>query len=439
MWRVSKPSLLCVVLLGALLSSCVALRPAPNPGSSVVLSVRFIDAQPSARSVSGLIVSVDDERGTVGRQFAFVPNGRVPGSYTNFLVRLDLPAGHYRLRRLTGVVNGGVPLLDVDVAMSFEARAHATDYLGRIELRPGGSGPASAAHRSLAGHLPRSSVVDGYEEDAPDLVRAWPVLRARAIERRLPPVATARSVPPGPSALMEAQTSPAMIADVEGAAHPAHDSAAIVASAEVQAIDSARPIESTESARANPVASRKAIDKETIEQAIGDCARNTDPGHSGCRPGAPANTLGARLQRPGTVLHDEAARDASRLRRLALAEISTGAHTTVPSTQGDEGPPAGRPELVPVTSVQPVYPAAALHAGQEGYVDLHFTASSDGRVEDVIVAASKPAGVFDAAAIRAMKRWRFKPVTVDGAAVKQPGTARVRFALPDDPARLWIR
>lgn len=92
-------------------------------------------------------------------------------------------------------------------------------------------------------------------------------------------------------------------------------------------------------------------------------------------------------------------------------------------------------EAVPVSQLtrtrmlEPRYPAAALAAGQEGWVDLEFTVTPTGTVEDVQVTGSSPAGVFDEAASDALSRWRFRPVEANGVAVPQRAKLRMRFDL----------
>lgn len=93
-------------------------------------------------------------------------------------------------------------------------------------------------------------------------------------------------------------------------------------------------------------------------------------------------------------------------------------------------PVAVRDNMV-VKSVTPDYPTRAQRKHQEGYVDLHFTSSTAGEVKDIVVAASEPQGVFDEAAIRALKRWKFKPKEVDGQAIDQRLALRMRFELAE--------
>lgn len=56
---------------------------------------------------------------------------------------------------------------------------------------------------------------------------------------------------------------------------------------------------------------------------------------------------------------------------------------------------------------QPIYPQAALVHGIEGRVVVEFDLTADGRVHDPSVIDADPAGVFDRAAVRAMRGWKY--------------------------------
>jgi TonB family protein len=78
--------------------------------------------------------------------------------------------------------------------------------------------------------------------------------------------------------------------------------------------------------------------------------------------------------------------------------------------------------------VQPVYPESARKRGIEGWVELAFTVTPSGTVEDVEVRNASPAGTFDDAAIRALRGWRFEPVERNGERVAQRAMVRLKFA-----------
>jgi TonB family protein len=68
--------------------------------------------------------------------------------------------------------------------------------------------------------------------------------------------------------------------------------------------------------------------------------------------------------------------------------------------------------------VAPEYPRQALDKEVGGEVRVKYTVDTDGRVKDVAVTASSPAGVFDEVALAAVRRWRFRPYEVDGQPVE---------------------
>jgi TonB family protein len=86
-------------------------------------------------------------------------------------------------------------------------------------------------------------------------------------------------------------------------------------------------------------------------------------------------------------------------------------------------------QLTLVKSVQPSYPPKAEKTGVEGWVELDFTVTETGTVQDVAVDAAKPPGVFEAAASAALLQWRFKPLVRDAKTVATRARIRIRFAL----------
>jgi TonB family protein len=70
-----------------------------------------------------------------------------------------------------------------------------------------------------------------------------------------------------------------------------------------------------------------------------------------------------------------------------------------------EGAEASSGTLQPLIRVEPEYPARA--HGQSGFVELAFDVDEHGMVENARVTRAQPKGVFDAAALAALKRWRY--------------------------------
>jgi len=85
--------------------------------------------------------------------------------------------------------------------------------------------------------------------------------------------------------------------------------------------------------------------------------------------------------------------------------------------------------LMLTRSVKPNYPQAALERGTEGWVDLVFTVRTDGSITDVSVTGAEPAGIFEQAAMAAVRRWRYEPVRKEGRAVEQRARLRLRFSI----------
>jgi protein TonB len=86
-------------------------------------------------------------------------------------------------------------------------------------------------------------------------------------------------------------------------------------------------------------------------------------------------------------------------------------------------------EVVALYKTTPQYPRKAARSGKEGWVKIEFTITPQGKVADPKVIASKPRRIFDRAALRAIKQWRFKPKTVDGKAVSRRAVQVIEFRL----------
>lgn len=79
--------------------------------------------------------------------------------------------------------------------------------------------------------------------------------------------------------------------------------------------------------------------------------------------------------------------------------------------------------------VNPTYPAQALRARTEGWVELSFTITVDGSVEGVEVIDAEPRRVFDREAARALSQWKFTPRIEGGKPVAAKARQRLTFSL----------
>ncbi len=91
--------------------------------------------------------------------------------------------------------------------------------------------------------------------------------------------------------------------------------------------------------------------------------------------------------------------------------------------------------LIPVSSlnrtkyVAPRYPRAAERRNLSGWVEVVFTVTTEGNVRDVEVRDSDPGDVFVNAAIKAVEKWEFEPITENGVRVEKRAGVRMIFAL----------
>jgi TonB family protein len=83
-----------------------------------------------------------------------------------------------------------------------------------------------------------------------------------------------------------------------------------------------------------------------------------------------------------------------------------------------------------VRAPAPDYPESALTQRISGSVVVEYTVDTHGETRDIHVVEASPPGVFDQAAMNAVKHWRYAPVVVNGSAVDVPVKTRVRFELP---------
>ena len=88
---------------------------------------------------------------------------------------------------------------------------------------------------------------------------------------------------------------------------------------------------------------------------------------------------------------------------------------------------SGTSQLIPLVKVAPRCPPEAALAGINGEVLLNLLVNSSGRVEQIRLVRANPPRVFNREATKAVRRWQFKPKTIDGVAVDQIGELLVEF------------
>jgi protein TonB len=110
------------------------------------------------------------------------------------------------------------------------------------------------------------------------------------------------------------------------------------------------------------------------------------------------------------------------------AMIDTGAELEKATSLAAGGGGGSDRDIVPLVRVDPEYPPRAKQQGIEGWVDIEFTISPAGTVQDERVLEAQPPAIFDRAALNAVRRWRYNPRVENGVPVARPGVqVRIRF------------
>lgn len=87
---------------------------------------------------------------------------------------------------------------------------------------------------------------------------------------------------------------------------------------------------------------------------------------------------------------------------------------------------------LPLVRIEPDYPPRAVTTNTEGWVLVQFSVNEIGAVENAFVVDADPKNMFDAAALKAVARWRYQPKIQDGVAVERVGLQTVfRFTLEE--------
>jgi protein TonB len=103
-----------------------------------------------------------------------------------------------------------------------------------------------------------------------------------------------------------------------------------------------------------------------------------------------------------------------------------------PSLAGAQAGAGRDTDIVPLVRVNPMYPIQAAERGIEGWVEVEFTITPQGTVADARVVAHHPSGVFDTAALQAIRKWKYKPKVENGVAVARTGArVKLNFELED--------
>jgi protein TonB len=138
------------------------------------------------------------------------------------------------------------------------------------------------------------------------------------------------------------------------------------------------------------------------------------------QPKAPLPDLGAMLGGLAMNIPEFATGDIIGDGRSLLGDVAADAAMS-------EGTVDSKPRVISRGPLE--YPSSAAKKRIKGYVIVNLLIGKDGRVELAKVIASSPAGVFDQAALRGVRSWRFAPAKYKGNPVKVWAKQKVRFDL----------
>jgi periplasmic protein TonB len=98
-----------------------------------------------------------------------------------------------------------------------------------------------------------------------------------------------------------------------------------------------------------------------------------------------------------------------------------------PSLPQDLRVSTGIPQPILVQRVEPVYPVLAKQSGIEGAVVVEALVTASGQVKDLRVASGN--SLLAAAALRAVRQWRYRPTRLNGKPVEVPIRITLDFEL----------
>lgn len=128
---------------------------------------------------------------------------------------------------------------------------------------------------------------------------------------------------------------------------------------------------------------------------------------------APILTPPPPIKMPPRVLAET--EPSSSLTSIVIPSVELPA-ATIDTVIGAQAPDA---DARPVIRIDPKYPMKAARNGIEGWVRLSFSIDKLGQVFNIKILDSKPKKIFDKAAKRALKKWKYQAKTVAGETVVQ--------------------
>jgi protein TonB len=180
---------------------------------------------------------------------------------------------------------------------------------------------------------------------------------------------------------------------------------------------------------APPQAGAKPLDRErSAPQAKSESApapmREVPASDMRPAPAAPSTALAAAAPAPSAnsapAMSVQTAPSApAQAATAAASPAASGPTASVPPSSDAARRVGPRVDASWAGNTPPSYPAAARRMSEQGEVRLDVHVGADGSVIDVQVRASSGSPALDRSAMDAVRRWRFRPATVDGQAVSE--------------------
>lgn len=112
-----------------------------------------------------------------------------------------------------------------------------------------------------------------------------------------------------------------------------------------------------------------------------------------------------------------------------------GGFGTAGSGSGNDGYGSGKgfkgKPLVPLSTARPQIPESAYRRGIEGWVEVVFTVTGEGKVVDIKIIDAQPKGIFEAAAVESIAEWIYPRYYKGGKPVARQVKQKVEFKLED--------
>ena len=114
---------------------------------------------------------------------------------------------------------------------------------------------------------------------------------------------------------------------------------------------------------------------------------------------------------------------------MKLPDIRSILRSGGPAVGGLGGADLGSGAM-PLVRIDPIYPRQARMQGIEGYVVLQFSITPSGSTSDIKVLKARPPKIFNMAAVRALRKWKYRAKVEEGKPVVQHNqVTHIQFSL----------